>query len=191
MGIAVVALVGGVTVAVLRGGTLAGLARLPLRRKAFVVAAVGAQVGGAVLGLVGAADPRRSYVVGLAVSAGCAAAFCLANLRVSGVPLVTAGLVANAVVVGLNGAMPVSITAALRAGVPITTIAAGVDARHELAGRGTTWGALGDVVPVPFPVRPEVVSPGDVLVAAGLGELVVIGMLRRRRDGMILARNGG
>lgn len=191
MGLALVALVGAIAIALLRGGSLTGLARLRLRRKAFVVAAVGAQLGGAALGAAGVADPRQSYAVGLAVSAGCAAAFCLANLRVSGVPLVTAGLVANAVVVGLNGAMPVSIDAALRAGVPITAIAAGVDARHEIAGRDTTWRTLGDVVPVPFPLRPEVVSAGDVLAAAGLGELVVIGMVRRRHDGMRAARHGG
>ena len=35
---------------------------------------------------------------------------------------------------------------------------------------------LGDVVPVLLPLRPEVVSPGDVLVASGLAQLVVVGM---------------
>jgi len=104
-----------------------------------------------------------------------------ANRYVPGVSLVTLGLAVNALVVILNGAMPVSIVAALRAaGVPITDIAAGYDARHTIAGEGTTLRPLGDVVPLPLPIRPEVVSAGDVLVAAGLGELVVMGMLRRR-----------
>jgi hypothetical protein len=101
---------------------------------------------------------------------------------VAGVPLVTLGLVLNAAVVAANGAMPVSIDAAFRAGVPTGDIAAGLDARHEIAGRGTVWRRLGDVIPVPLPARPEVVSPGDVLVAAGLAELVVVGMLRRRTE---------
>jgi hypothetical protein len=50
------------------------------------------------------------------------------------------------------------------------------DRRHELEGPRTRLRPLGDVIPVPLPLRPEVVSPGDVLVAAGLGQLVVLGM---------------
>jgi len=111
-----------------------------------------------------------------------ALAFCAGNARVHGVALVTAGLVANAIVVGANGAMPVSIVAAFHARVPITSIAAGTDSRHEIAGDGTSLPWLGDVVAVPLPLRPEVVSPGDVLVVAGLAELVVVGMGWRRRE---------
>jgi Family of unknown function (DUF5317) len=68
--------------------------------------------------------------------------------------------------------------------VSVRQIAAGQDARHSIAGGGTTWRALGDVIPVPLPWRPEVVSPGDVLIAAGLGEFVLLGMRspRRRRS---------
>src|SRR3954447_2037946 len=180
VGLTIVVLVGAVAVGYALNGTWSGLTTLRLRWRRMVVAAVLAQTGGAALGILGVTDARRGYVVGLALSAICAAAFCTGNLRVPGVPLVTLGLIANAVVVTLNGAMPVSIVAALRAGVPITDIAAGYDARHEIAVDRTTWRSLGDVVPLPLPVRPEVVSPGDVLVAAGLGELVVMGMLRRR-----------
>jgi hypothetical protein len=181
VGLAVVALVGAVAAGYALGGAWSRLTHLHLRWRGFVVAAVLAQGGGATLGLVGAADPRRSYVTGLAASALCAAAFCARNLRVAGVPLVTLGLVLNALVVAANGAMPVSIDAAFRAGVPTGDIAAGLDARHEISGAGTVWPLLGDVIPVILPARPEVVSPGDVLVAAGLAELVVVGMLRRRR----------
>ena len=180
VGLAIVALVGAVAAGYALGGSWSTLTHLHLRRRRYVVAAVVAQTGGALVGVVGVADPRQSYVWGLALSAACAAMFCLRNLRVSGVPLVTLGLVLNATVVAANGAMPVSIVAALRAGVPIADIAAGNDPRHEIAGLGTTLRPLGDVIPVPLPARPEVVSPGDVLVAAGLAELVALGMLRRR-----------
>jgi hypothetical protein len=149
-----------------------------------IVAAVIAQSGGALLGLLGYGDPRRAYVIGLAASALCAAAFCAWNLRVAGVPLVTLGLLANATVVAVNGAMPVSVSAASRAGVSVIEIAAGHDDRHKIADSDTGLRMLGDVIPVPLPVRSEIVSPGDVLVAAGLAELVVMGMLRRRRDEM-------
>jgi hypothetical protein len=180
VGLTIVVLVGAVAVGYALNGTWSGLTTLHLRWRRMVVAAVLAQTGGAAMGILGVADARHGYVLGLAASAVCAAAFCLGNLHVPGVPLVTLGLAANALVVTLNGAMPVSIVAALRAGVPITDIAAGFDARHDIAGAGTTWRSLGDVVPLPLPVRPEVVSPGDVLVASGLGELVVMGMRRRR-----------
>jgi hypothetical protein len=181
VGLAIVALVGAVAAGYALGGSWSRLTTLHLRRRRFVVAAVVAQTGGALIGVVGAADPRQSYVWGLALSAACAALFCLQNLRVSGVPLVTLGLLLNATVVAVNGAMPVSIAAALRAGIPIADIAAGDDPRHEIADGGTTWRSLGDVIPVPLPARPEVVSPGDVLVAAGLAELVAVGMVRRRQ----------
>jgi len=177
MGLAVVVLVLATVVAVALGGRWHRLGRLPLRDRRLVVAAVAAQVGGAIFGLLDAADAQSSYVVGLAVSAALAIAFCARNLRVPGVALVTAGLVGNAVVVAANGAMPVSIDAAYHARVPIDAIAAGTDARHTVAGIGTHLRVLGDVIPVPLPLRPEVVSPGDVLIAAGLAELLVLGMM--------------
>jgi hypothetical protein len=177
MSLAVVVLVAAVLLGLGLGGSWRRLADLPMRRLGLVVAAVLAQAGGAVVGVMGFADESTSYVVGLAVSAAFALAFCARNVRVAGVPLVSSGLLLNAVVVGANGAMPVSIVAAYHARVPIAAISAGTDARHEIAGVGTALPWLGDVLPVPLPVRPEVVSAGDVLVVAGLAELVVLGML--------------
>jgi hypothetical protein len=177
MGLALVVLVAAVGVAWAVGGRWHRLAHLHLRARALVVAAVVAQAGGALVGVAGFGDARRAYVIGLVVSAACALAFCARNLGVPGVALVSGGLIANAVVVAANGAMPVSIVAAYHARVPIAAISTGSDARHEIAGIGTHVRWLGDIVPVPLPVRPEVVSPGDVLVAAGLAELVLMGML--------------
>lgn len=177
MGLAVVVLVAAVALAVVLGGRWHRLAELRLASRGLVVAAVVAQAGGALVGVAGFGDARRAYVSGLVISAACALAFCARNLRVPGVALVTGGLLANAAVVALNGAMPVSIVAAFHARVAIAPISAGTDARHEIAGIGTRVRWLGDVVPVPLPARPEVVSPGDVLVAAGLAELVFLGMM--------------
>ena len=173
-------LVGAVGAAWAAGGRWHRLAHLHLRARPLVVAAVVAQAGGALVGLAGFGDARRAYVVGLVASAVCALVFCTRNLSVPGVALVSGGLIANALVVAANGAMPVSIVAAYHARVPIAAISTGSDARHEIAGIGTHLRWLGDIVPVPLPLRPEVVSPGDVLVAAGLAELVVLGMMGSR-----------
>ena len=157
-----------------RGGTPGGLGLLALRRRGLVVIAVLCQLLGTLAGGV-------AYPVGLALSAAIAAWFLSLNARVRGVGLVALGLVSNAVVVGANGAMPVSAYASGLAGVSTQAIVAGDDRRHELATSATVLRPLGDVIPVLLPVRPEVVSPGDVLLAAGLAQILVIGMGRRRR----------
>ena len=179
MGLALVILVGAACVGLAQGGTFAALADLPLRGSRLVLFAVAGQVFGA--GMAWATNERSWYPVGLVIAALAGFAFCARNIRLAGVPLITLGLLANALVVALNGAMPVSTAAAARAGVPTTEIAAGADTRHAIAGRGTTLRALGDVVPVPLPWRPEVASPGDILVTAGLGQLVLVGMRPQRR----------
>jgi hypothetical protein len=178
MGLALLVLVGSGLLGFVLGGSVSSLQTLPMRDPwLVVVGVVGQVVGGLGAWLAGSGT---TYAVGLAVSALAALAFCARNLRIRGVPLVTLGLLLNALVVMANGAMPVSVSAATRAGTPIASIAAGNDPRHALAGSGTTLRELGDVVPVPLPLRPEVASPGDVLIAAGLGELLCLGMRRRR-----------
>jgi hypothetical protein len=172
LAVLVVAVAGGL----LAGGSLARLGDLPLRRRGLVVLAVVAQAAG---GLVGGV----AYPVGLAVSAVVALAFLALNRGTRGTGLVGLGVVANALVVGLNGAMPVSLPAADRAGVTVTAVVTGADPRHEVLGPGTRLHLLGDVVPVPLPALPQVVSPGDVLVAAGLGQLVLLGMRRPGHEG--------
>lgn len=179
MGLAAVVLVGALVVGWVSGGTFPALAAFPLRGKLLVVAAVGVQLAGG-LG-AWAADAAWPYVAGIAASAAMVLGFCGRNLRLPGVPLVTLGLLANAVVVGFSGAMPVSTAAAARAGVSVASIAAGSDPRHVPADAGTPLRMLGDVVPVPLPLHPEVASPGDILVCAGLAELLVVAMRGRWR----------
>jgi hypothetical protein len=178
MGLAVLVLAGAGLLGFVLGGSVSSLSTLPLRAPWLILVAVGAQIAGGVAAW--AADSSTAYAVGLAASALAGLGFCLRNLHVRGVPLVTLGLLLNAGVVLANGAMPVSTTAAARAGVSTTSIAAGSDPRHTLAGNATTLSGLGDIVPVPLPLQPAVASPGDVLVAAGVAELLCVGMRRRR-----------
>jgi hypothetical protein len=95
-----------------------------------------------------------------------------------GTILIALGLAANAAVLLVNGAMPVSETAAGRAGADQAAILASGD--HEPEGSHTRLAWLGKVVPVAFPPRPEVVTPGDVSVAAGIAVLLGMGLTGRR-----------
>ena len=169
MSLVVCALLAGLVVGRLRGGSLEALGSLAVRRRRLVVAAVLAQAAGALVG-----GPFSA--VGLVLSAALLLRFLAVNRGVRGTGLVALGLLANALVVAANGAMPVSQLAAARAGVPELALRTELDARHEPAGPQTRLRWLADVVPVPLPLRPEVVSAGDVLVAAGLAQLVVVGM---------------
>ena len=172
---ALVVLVAALAVGLALGGRFARLGQLPLRHGWLVLVAVAVQAGGAFAG-------GSLYPIGLAASAVLVAVFLAGNRGVPGTGLVALGLLANALVVGLNGAMPVSAHASGRAGISTQDLLAGTDPRHELASSATRLRELGDVIPVLLPFHPEVVSAGDVLVAAGLAQLVVLGMRRRRSD---------
>ena len=169
MSLVVAVLVVALAVGWARGGSLTRLGSLPLRSRRLVVAALLVQLAGTLVG-------GPFHPVGLALSAGLVVAFLVRNRGVRGSGLVALGLLANALVVGANGAMPVSADAAARAGIGTQDLLVGSDPRHELEGSGTRLAVLGDRIPVPLPWRPEVVSLGDVLVAAGLGQLVALGM---------------
>lgn len=155
----------------LSGGSLRSLGDLPVRAGRLVLLALAAQLAGVVAG--GPLHP-----LGLAVSAGLLVVFLARNRGLRGTGLLALGLLANALVVLANGAMPVSADAAARAGVGTSELLAGNDPRHGLSGPRTRLPWLGDVVPVPLPAFPLVASPGDVLVAAGAAQLVVAGMHR-------------
>ena len=157
----------------LGGGSLTRLGGVVLRRRRLVVAALFVQASGTVLG-------GPLYPLALVASAVLVVAFLALNRGLRGTGLVALGLLANALVVGANGAMPVSLDASARAGVSTQALLTGADLRHESSDRRTRLPWLADVVPVPLPVRAEVISPGDVLVAAGLAQLVVVGMLTWR-----------
>jgi hypothetical protein len=123
--------------------------------------------------LLGSVFGGTAYLVGLLGSAVCIAVFLRMNLRHPGVGLLALGFFSNAVVVALNGAMPVSLAALERAGVGAAVV---TDPRHEVSDAATRLPWLGDVVPVALPGLGQAVSPGDVLIAAGAGLLLYAGM---------------
>ena len=159
------------------GGSLRRLLQLRLHAWPLTVAAAAAQLVGALVAAYGLLSDDAAlavYAGGVAISAALVVVFLLRNLHLAGMGLVAAGLLLNAVVVLANGAMPVSVEAAARAGLATGPIAGGEDPRHELADDDTRLRWLGDWIPAPWPVRPEVLSPGDVLLAAGLAQLLYV-----------------
>jgi hypothetical protein len=161
------------------GGSLARLGEVPLHGWRLVIAAVAAAIGGVLAGSAGGWFGRAAGVAGLVIAATCLLVLMARNRRVEGVPLIALGLLLNALVVGTNGAMPVSLYAEARAGVSTGSIVEGNSPRHEIAGADTHLRRLADVIPVPLPVRPETVSAGDILIVAGAGLLILAGMHRR------------
>jgi len=153
-------------VALATGGRFARLADNSLTGVHWLAAAAIGQLLGSVLA-------GTAYPVGLIGSAVCIAVFLRLNLSHPGVGLLALGFFANAVVVALNGAMPVSAHALARAGLDNSVVS---DARHELSDAATHLPWLGDVVPVALPGLGQAVSPGDVLIAAGAGLLLYSGM---------------
>ncbi|WP_238173391.1 DUF5317 domain-containing protein [Kribbella speibonae] len=148
--------------AIATGGRFGRLAGTTLTGVHWLAAAAIGQLLGSLFG-------GTAYPVGLIGSAVCIAVFLRMNLRHAGVGLLALGFFSNAVVVALNGAMPVSLNALARAGVSGAVV---TDPRHEISGSATRLQWLGDVVPVALPGLGQAISPGDVLIAAGAGLLL-------------------
>jgi hypothetical protein len=172
VGIAVCSIVVALVAARLAGGRLSAVERLPVHGLMLLLLALAILFLGEVLGWLGLpAGPLYALALGLSgLLVGC---FMLVNHSVTGTGLIAAGLFLNALVVGLNGAMPVSAYAAARAGVGTAAVA---DGRHEAANSHTRLRLLGDTIPVALPLRPEVDSVGDLLAAAGLAQLAFFAM---------------
>ena len=107
------------------------------------------------------------YAGWLIVAAIAVGWFMALNRGRPGLGLAIGGLALNAVVILLNSGMPVSLAAVERAGVPLSRVPLDTDPLREELTTETTLSWLGEAVPLALPIRPAVVSPGDVLVAAG------------------------
>jgi hypothetical protein len=173
-------LTAGVAIGYARGGSLVGLARVPLRRHRLLLTALSLHVLGVLGGWVW--EPLLGILS--ALSWLTVALYAWVNRAIPGAALVALGLAANGLVLLLNGVVPVSTDAAARAGDDRIAVI-GTSPREPI-GPDTRLPWLGKTIPVAFPPRPEVVSPGDVVMAAGLALIVSQAMARatgRRADG--------
>jgi hypothetical protein len=163
-----------------RHGSMHNLAQLQLASWPLVFVAVAAQAGGAFAGTLGVAHAGTWYVLGMVASAALVVVFVVRNAALPGMPLIALGFLLNALVVTANGAMPVAQEAADRVGISTVGLYRHSDAKHELIDDGTVLAPLADVIPVPLPGPlshgSNVVSVGDIVLAAGIGVLVVNAM---------------
>ncbi len=153
------------------------LAHIRLRAVRLLVLAAAVQLATSAL----APGSGAARIVALVATTVLVGLFLAGNARLPGVPLIALGLLLNVAVVTANAAMPVSVDAAARAGLSRAELRLPADALREPMRAGTRLPRLGDVIPVALPLRPQVVSPGDVLVAAGVGLLLVTAGARRRQ----------
>jgi len=156
-------------------GHLRPLASLHVRAARLLAAAAVVQVGTASL----APDSTVGRVLAMVVTVLLVALFLGGNIGLPGIPLVAAGMLLNALVIVANGAMPVSTSAAAEAGLGAEALRLDEDPLRERLDDRTRLALLGDRVPVPAPGWAQVISAGDVLVAAGLGLLLVAGSVPR------------
>jgi hypothetical protein len=167
-------LVGALAVGLLAGGSLRSFERVHMHW--WGIAALGLLVQ-----VVPAPnlDSRSRLMAGLivATSYGLLMAFIAVNRRAPAALLMFIGLAMNLVVVGLNGGMPVSADAIRAAGGESFQVA---DGRHHLATDEDVLVVLGDTIPVPG--LGVVLSPGDVVLYAGVAWFVVAVMLGRFRE---------
>jgi hypothetical protein len=171
MSLVLLVLVVSLAVGWLAGGRLANLAHVELRATWLVFLAVAAQLvlaGVAALGVPGELVARPL----LGASHLALLGFIAANRYRPGMLLVLVGLALNAVVSLANGGMPVAGEALVALGGQ----AAVEPGKHQLLTEATHLPWLADVIPVPF-LR-SVLSVGDLLLAAGVGILVVAQMRR-------------
>lgn len=174
MTLALLAVAIGVVVGYARGGGLTRLAALRPQRNRLLLTVVGLHALGVLGGwlwepLLPALVPLSWAVLGY---------YAWVNRAINGAALIAVGLVANAFVMLINGATPVSVDSAVRAGAD-PAVMSSTD-NHQAIGPDTRLPWLGKVVPVAFPPRPEVVTPGDIAIAAGLAVAVGMGLTGRR-----------
>ena len=151
-----------------RGGRLRYLADAPVRAGVLVAVAAGAQV------LHALAPGPVAAVTLTALSEAALLVFLWCNRYLAGALLAALGSGLNTAVILANGAMPVSPDAVLAISRHPAEITAG---RHRLLTDTDVLPLLADVIALPW-LR-TVVSIGDIVLAAGLG-LLVVDLMRPR-----------
>jgi hypothetical protein len=162
----------GLLIALVRGGDITQLARVPFRLGWLALLAVGVQL--LIFSRWWAQSPVFSAWIPILYSLSLLVLIVMVavNWRLPGLPVVGVGLLCNALAISLNGGrMPASVDALLAAGLQSVALKAGAlgaSTNTILIGPETRLPFLCDIFALPswFPLA-TVFSIGDVLIAAG------------------------
>jgi hypothetical protein len=140
---------------------------------------IGALVAGVAGQLVAAQLDGTAAVVVAAVSLGGLVAFSVANLHLTGMGVMTIGLTINLFAIIANGGMPVSARALVAAKVVAADEIALVELRgaRHLERPSDRVVVLGDIIPM----RRQVVSFGDLIIAVATADVIAHLARRQRR----------
>ncbi len=165
------------------GGRLDNLLAVRLRWTLLIFASLGLRLGteAALSRDIALADHWRLPL--LATAYGVLVVALWANRRLPGIGLALVGTALNATAILVNGGfMPVWDQALAAAGLTPAEIASPIhfvisaDPPREFLLQA---GPLGDMIPIPLPLVPNVLSVGDVLLAAGLAFFVFASLHRK------------
>lgn len=172
-----------IVAALLRGGSLSGLARLRVRQVPLVLGSLLIQL--AIFPLVGEALLPAGLTVPLyLLSMGLLVWWVWLNRELPGLGLIGGGVVMNLAGIAANGGyMPVDPEAAAYAGNAAVYADAAVVNNSLASNEGVRLWLLTDIFPVPAGIPfATVYSLGDILLTAGVGILCYRAMMARPAD---------
>ncbi len=172
---ALLAVTVGAAIGIYRGGRLQNLSGLTIERWQLLAVGVTVPLFVAFTGIPGGA---LLVVIALA----CLIAFSLLNFNITGMGVVAFGLFLNMIAIMVNGAMPVSPKAMVRADLApdlATAMRSTLTAPREVQTAGDHLVFLGDIIPIGL--FDQVLSFGDLILLFGLADIVMNSMLRRHK----------
>jgi hypothetical protein len=177
------AIVAGLALSLFTGGSLRRLAEEPLRGEWMLLILLPTQLMWPSISTRLGLPCSLSIVAWLLMMSALAVVLMINAPRRWMLAFAALGIAANVLVIGLNGAMPVSIRAASEIGATRKAARETLEdaCLHEELDVDTVVPFLADVIAVPGPTwQRSVVSIGDVLLALGLGAWVFAAMRARR-----------
>lgn len=169
------AIVVGLVLSLITGGSLRNLAREPLKGEWALLLLLPAQLLWPGFASRMGLECAISIIIWLFMMAGLAVVLMLNAPRRWMLGFASLGIATNVLVIGLNQAMPVDIRAASEIGATrvASREALASDCLHDEMTEATRLPLLADVIAVPGPSwQRGVLSAGDVLLALGLGAWV-------------------
>lgn len=166
-----VAIVVAVAIVPITGGRFRRLAEVDVARPALLFIGLGIQIALDVVDLPSARYDDVGFAL-LLLSYACVIGFCVSNLRLTGMGVVTVGIAMNALVIALNQGMPYTVPEGERAEVTV---------KQRPEQPDDVLPVLSDRIPLGGPFATSI-SFGDLVIAVGIVDLAYHASRRPRRS---------